>query len=62
MAPESSILVIAGRLSRNLEPFDDFYMVDVGDRTVVFDAVSGPKIAPADMADLEGMLVSVRID
>ena len=40
---------------------DDFYVLDVGGTTVIFDVVSGPDIPAADMANLEAMLASVEI-
>jgi hypothetical protein len=40
---------------------DDFYIVDVGSHTVVFDVASGPGIGAADMAALEAMVASVKI-
>jgi hypothetical protein len=41
---------------------DDFYVLEIGSTTVIFDVVSGPDITAADMADLEAMLASVKID
>jgi hypothetical protein len=41
---------------------DEFYLVDVGSRTVVFDVVSSPEIEASDMAALGAMLESVEID
>jgi hypothetical protein len=40
---------------------DDFHVVEVGGRTVIFDVVSGPDIPSSDMADLESMLASLKI-
>ncbi len=38
---------------------DTLYLVDVGNRTVVLDIVSGPDIAASDQAELDAMLASV---
>jgi hypothetical protein len=40
---------------------DDFYVLEIGTTTVIFDVISGPQIAPSDMADLEAILASVKI-
>jgi len=41
---------------------DDFYFVDVDDKTFVLDVVSGPGIAAAERAALDAMIASVKID
>ena len=41
---------------------DDFYFVDLGTRTLVFDILGGPGTPAADKADLEAMVASVRIN
>ena len=51
-----------GRHHQGASQIDDYYFVDVGDRTINFDLVSGPDIPPTDMAELEAMLASIKID
>ena len=41
---------------------DTLYIVDVGDRTIVFDMVSGPDIAASDQAELDAMLASTTFN
>ncbi|HET9851706.1 MAG TPA: hypothetical protein VFP56_04280 [Candidatus Limnocylindrales bacterium] len=40
---------------------DDFYLVDIGASTVVFDVVTGPQITAAEQAELDGMLASLEV-
>jgi hypothetical protein len=41
---------------------DDFYVLEIGSTTVIFDVISGPDISASDRADLEAMLASIKID
>jgi hypothetical protein len=41
---------------------DTLHIVDVGNRTIVFDMVSGPDISDSDKAELDAMLASVEFD
>lgn len=51
-----------GRWHQGLSQIDDFYFVDIGPRTVVFDISSFPDTAESDLAALEAMLASIEID
>lgn len=51
-----------GRYHQGLSQIDDFYIIDVGTRTIVFDVFSFPDTAASDLAELEAMLASVEID
>ena len=50
------------RYQQGPSQIDTLYIVDVGDRTIVFDMVSGPDIAASDQAELDAMLASVAFD
>lgn len=41
---------------------DDFYIFEARGTTVIFDLVSGPGIPASDMAELEAMVASIRIE
>ncbi|MEO5704285.1 MAG: hypothetical protein ABIZ52_01780 [Candidatus Limnocylindrales bacterium] len=49
------------RYHQGASQIDDFYLLDVGSGTVVFDVVSGPDTPASDKAELDAMLASVRI-
>lgn len=51
-----------GRHQQGTSQIDDFYFVDVNGHTVVFDVFSFPESAPSDLAELEAVLASVKID
>jgi hypothetical protein len=50
------------RYQQGPSQIDTLYIVDVGDRTVVLDMVTGPDISASDQAELEAMLESVEFD
>lgn len=50
------------RYQQGPSQIDDLYIVDVGNRTVVLDMVSGPDIAASDKAELDAMLASIKFD
>lgn len=50
------------RYQQSPSQIDTLYLVDVGNRTVVLDMVSGPDIAASDQAELDAMLASVKFD
>lgn len=51
-----------GRHHQGLSQIDDFYFVDVGSRTLVFDIFSFPGSPASAVPELEAMLASVEID
>jgi hypothetical protein len=50
------------RYQQGPSQIDTLYIVDVGNRTIVLDMVSGPDIAASDQAELDAMLASVTFD
>jgi hypothetical protein len=50
------------RYQQGPSQIDTLSIVDVGNRTIVFDMVSGPDIAASDQAELDAMLASVTFD
>lgn len=53
---------LPSRFHQGPSQIDTLYLVDVGNRTIVFDMISSPGIAASDQAALDAMLASVKFD